>query len=52
MFTNGENHRRQKEFLMTVARSMKTQTLVPTILDIMPEHLIKWNFKEGKTMGK
>ena len=23
------------------------QTLIPTILDIMPEHLIKWQFREG-----
>ncbi|XP_031561847.1 9-divinyl ether synthase-like isoform X2 [Actinia tenebrosa] len=48
MFTNGEQHIKQKEFLIKIARSMKMQTLLPTILDIMPEHLIKWNFKEGK----
>ncbi|XP_001636360.2 9-divinyl ether synthase [Nematostella vectensis] len=51
MFSNDSQHVRKKEFLIKIAKSMKMQTLMPNILDIMPEHLIKWHFREGKGMS-
>ena len=49
MFENGERHRQQKSFLIAVCQNMlKMGRLIPNIMDIVPEHLIKWNFKEGK----
>lgn len=47
MFSNGETHRRQKKFLITVSKFMQVKHLLPAIMDIMPEHLVKWNFKQG-----
>lgn len=48
MFENGERHRQQKSFLIAVSQNMlRMGRLIPNIMDIMPEHLIKWNFKEG-----
>ena len=49
MFENGERHKQQKSFLIAVCQNMlKMGRLIPNIMDIVPEHLIKWNFKEGK----
>ena len=49
MFENGERHKQQKSFLIAVSQNMlRMGRLIPNIMDIMPEHLIKWNFKEGK----
>ena len=49
MFSNGERHSQQKGFLIAVSQNMlRMGRLIPNIMDIMPEHLIKWNFKEGK----
>ena len=51
MFTNGERHKQQKSFLIAVSQNMlRMGRLIPNIMDIMPEHLIKWNFKEGKPL--
>jgi len=48
MFENGERHKQQKSFLIGVSANMlRMGRLIPNIMDIMPEHLIKWNFKEG-----
>ena len=48
MFENGERHQQLKSFLIAVSQNMlRMGRLIPTIMDIMPEHLIKWNFKEG-----
>lgn len=48
MFSNGERHSQQKGFLIAVSQNMlRMGRLIPNIMDIMPEHLIKWNFKEG-----
>ena len=47
MFSNGERHRRQKRFLITISKFMQVKHLLPAIMDIMPEHLVKWNFKQG-----
>lgn len=50
MFENGERHKQQKSFLIGVSQNMlRMGRLIPNIMDIMPEHLIKWNFKEGKS---
>ncbi|XP_068695850.1 uncharacterized protein [Montipora foliosa] len=49
MFENGERHQQLKSFLIAVSQNMlRMGRLIPTIMDIMPEHLIKWNFKEGE----
>ncbi len=49
MFENGDRHKQLKSFLIAVSQNMlKMGRLIPNIMDIMPEHLIKWNFKEGK----
>ena len=49
MFENGDRHRQLKSFLITISQNMlRMGRLIPNIMDIMPEHLIKWNFKEGK----
>ena len=48
MFENGERHTQQKSFLIAVCQNMlRMGRLIPNIMDIVPEHLIKWNFKEG-----
>ena len=52
MFENGERHRQQKSFLIAVSQNMlRMGRLIPNIMDIMPEHLIKWNFKEGELLA-
>lgn len=49
MFSNGERHKQQKAFLIAVSQNMlRMGRHIPNIMDIMPEHFIKWNFKEGK----
>ena len=49
MFENGDRHKQLKSFLIAVSQNMlRMGRLIPNIMDIMPEHLIKWNFKEGK----
>ncbi|KAJ7339348.1 hypothetical protein OS493_005742 [Desmophyllum pertusum] len=48
MFENGERHKQLKSFLIAVSQNMlRMGRLIPNIMDIVPEHLIKWNFKEG-----
>lgn len=48
MFENGDRHKQLKSFLIAVSQNMlRMGRLIPNIMDIMPEHLIKWNFKEG-----
>ena len=53
MFTNGARHRQLKAFVMEVVKTeMRMQKHIPNIMDIMPEHLIKWNFKKGDNDNK
>ena len=49
MFENGDRHRQLKSFLIAISQNMlRMGRLIPNVMDIIPEHLIKWNFKEGK----
>lgn len=49
MFENGDRHKQLKSFLIAISQNMlRMGRLIPNIMDIIPEHLIKWNFKEGK----
>lgn len=49
MFENGDRHRQLKSFLIAISQNMlRMGRLIPNVMDIIPEHLIKWNFKEGQ----
>lgn len=49
MFENGDRHKQLKSFLIAISQNMlRMGRLIPNVMDIIPEHLIKWNFKEGK----